>query len=101
MASRLCRSSSSVKAATLIIFGPQKFLDPKQKAHATRSLARGLRNFLITLQLSPETPLARNGCHATRSVLRAGTTHGLATGVHEIEGYIPGRPLSKGMSYKD
>src|SRR5436853_4929101 len=96
MASRLCRSSSSVKAATLIIF-VLKILDPKQKTHATRSLARGLRNFLITLQLSPETPLARDGCHATRSVARARTTHHLATGHHRTKGYFLCRPLVKGV----
>src|SRR5436853_1472612 len=96
MASRLCRSSSSVKAATLIIF-VLKILDPKQKAHATRSLARGLRNFLITLQLSPETPLARDACHATRSVLRAATTHHLATGHHQPKGYFLSHSFVKGV----
>src|SRR5260370_13888022 len=51
---------------------------------------------MIELQLSPETPLARDGCRATRSVARAGTTHHLATGLHETEGYFLGRPLVKG-----
>src|SRR5260370_8498671 len=53
---------------------------------------------MIQLQLSPETPLARDGCQATRSVLRAGTTHHLATGLHEAKGYFPGRPLVKGKA---
>src|SRR5260370_6835302 len=53
---------------------------------------------MIELQLSPETPLARDGCRATRSVARAGTTHHLATGLHEIEGYFFGRPLVKGKT---
>ena len=51
---------------------------------------------MIQLQLSPETPLARDGCPATRSVARARTTHHLAAGVHETKGYFPGRPLVKG-----
>jgi len=51
---------------------------------------------MIQLQLSPETPLARDGCHATRSVARAGTTHHLAASVHETKEYFPGRPLVKG-----
>jgi len=53
---------------------------------------------MIQLQLSPETPLARDGRHATRSVARAGTAHHLAAGVHETKGYFPGRPLVKGLS---
>src|SRR5882762_10034356 len=53
---------------------------------------------MIQLQLSPETPLARDGCHATRSVARAGTTHHLAASVHETKEYFPGRPLVKGES---
>jgi len=51
---------------------------------------------MIQLQLSPETPLARDRCPATRSVARAGTTHHLAAGVHETKEYFPGRPLVKG-----
>jgi hypothetical protein len=62
------------------------------------ALARGLRNFLIKLQLSPETPLARDGCHATRSVLRAGTTHVLAAGSHQVKEYFPGLPKVKGSA---
>src|SRR5882762_2936463 len=53
---------------------------------------------MIQLQLSPETPLARDGYRATRSVARAGTTHRLATGLHQTKGYFPGRPLSKGKA---
>jgi len=37
---------------------------------------------MIQLPLSPETPLARDACLATRSVTRAGATHHLATGLH-------------------
>jgi hypothetical protein len=64
----------------------EKLRDPKtKKPTAPVVLARGLRNFLIRLQLSPETPLARDGCHATRSVAQARTTHQLAAGHHELE----------------
>src|SRR5260370_40306277 len=101
MASRLCRSSTSVKAAPFIFLGSQVLYNEKSSVQNKKPtvpiyLARGLRNSMIQLQLGPETPLARYWCHSTRSVLRAGTTHHLATGRHEIEGYFPGRPLVKG-----
>jgi len=51
---------------------------------------------MIQLQLSPETPLARDGAHATRSVAQARTTHHLAAVHHETEGYFPDRSLVKG-----
>src|SRR5216684_8704810 len=50
---------------------------------------------MIQLQLSPETPLARDGARATRSVAHARTTHHLATGLHQDKGYFPGHPLVK------
>jgi len=60
------------------------------------SLARGLRNFMWSYNLSPETPLASDVAHTTRSVVNgghtvanAGTTasHHLATGRHESAEY--------------
>jgi hypothetical protein len=69
-----------------------------KKPTAPVVLARGLRNFLIRLQLSPETPLARDGCHATRSVAHARTTHHLAAGHHEIEEYVSNLPQVKGKA---
>jgi hypothetical protein len=51
---------------------------------------------MIQLQLSPETPLARDEHRATRSVAHAGTAHHLATGLHQDKGYFPGHPLVKG-----
>jgi squalene cyclase len=56
---------------------------------------------MIQLQLSPETPLARDGDRATRSVARAGTTHHLATGLHQTKEYFPARPLSKGKALQN
>ena len=56
---------------------------------------------MIQLPLSPETPLARDECRATRSVARAGTTHRLATDLHQTKGYFPGHPLSKGGRAKN
>src|SRR5438876_4140778 len=61
-----------------------------------RSLARGLRNSMIQLPLSPETPLARDACLATRSVTHATATHHLATGLHEAKEYFPLRSPVKG-----
>src|SRR5258708_5314946 len=100
MASGLWRSSTSVNAAPFMFLGSQFLLSEKssnqnKKPTVPGSLARGLRNSTIQLQLSPETPLARDGCHATRSVLRAETTHGLAAGVHEAKGYCRGLPHVK------
>ena len=48
--------------------------------------------------LSPETPLARDGARATRSVAHAHTTHHLATGLHQAKWYFPGRRLVKGKA---
>src|SRR5258708_17391883 len=106
MASGLWRSSTSVNAAPFMFLGSQFLLSEKssnqnKKPTVPGSLACGLRNSMIQLQLSPETPLARDGCRATRSVARAGTTHYLATGLHEAKGYFPGRHMSKGTSYKN
>src|SRR6266404_7958961 len=102
IASRLCRSSISVRVATLMILGSQMHVSEKSSTQKTKkptypgALACGLRNFMIQLQLSPETPLARDGARATRSVAQARTTHHLATVRHEIEGYFPGGTLVKG-----
>jgi hypothetical protein len=52
---------------------------------------------MIQLPLSPETPLARDGAHATRSVAQARTTHHLAAALHETEGYFPGGTFVKGI----
>src|SRR5882672_1339830 len=81
-----------------LLFLRSKYPQSKnKKATSPGSLACGLRNFLIKLQLSPETPLARDGRHATRSVARAETTHRLATVPHESEEYSRGIPVVKGM----
>jgi hypothetical protein len=53
---------------------------------------------MVSYSLSPETPLARDACLATRSVTRAAATHHLATGHHEITGYFPAAPIVKGIA---
>src|ERR1700682_199532 len=101
MASALCRSSTSVKTSTLMIphFSSafRKIRNPKtKKPTVPGSLACGLRNSVFKLQLSPETPLARDGARATRSVARARTTHRLAAVSHQGEEYFAGLPEVKG-----
>jgi hypothetical protein len=56
----------------------------KQKTHvACTSGNVGFGTMKLKVLLSPETPLARDGRHTTRSLARALTTHVLATGQHE------------------
>src|SRR5262249_55090932 len=59
----------------------------KQKARVTSSSGTRASELLARLRLSPETPMARDVRFATRSVRRAGTTHGLAEVRHEVSGY--------------
>jgi hypothetical protein len=47
-------------------------------------------------RLSPETPLASDGCHLTHCATRAGTTHHLAAVLHEEAEYFPGPLPVKG-----
>src|SRR6267378_6490116 len=104
MASALCRSSTSDKTSTLMIPG-SPLLFPRsiypqsknKKAHITRLSGMWASELVIKLQLSPETPLARDGVGATR-VAHARTTHQLAAASHQGKEYFPGLPEVKGTT---
>jgi hypothetical protein len=65
------------------MFCPKKRPE-KQKTHVGLNSGNVGFGTLLTLYLSPETPLARAVRLATRSVARARTTHRLATDIHRV-----------------
>src|SRR5215831_18168240 len=93
MASRVCLSSTSVAAATVITMAPKSVPLTKTSCAKRKSpLASFSGSWASELddyaRLSPETPLARDGCHLTHCATRAGTTHHLAAVLHTETEYF-------------
>jgi hypothetical protein len=66
----------------------------KQKTHVCLNSGNVGFGTFLTLFLSPETPLARDGRLATRSVARTRTTDRLAADTHEVKEYVWSFPMS-------